>query len=69
MKDIEILEEARRQSDDACIWRQGKMPQAAVRNPQTVAFLEMLGLPYDLDPAAVAVAAAGPIAGQQSVLG
>jgi len=39
------------------------MPQAAERNPQTVAFLKMLGLPYDLDPAGAAAAAAGPIAG------
>jgi len=31
----------------------GRMPQAARRSPQTQAFLEMLGLPYNLDPAAV----------------
>ncbi|KAK9903387.1 hypothetical protein WJX75_004587 [Coccomyxa subellipsoidea] len=30
--------------------RRGVMPTHAVRNPQTVALLEMLGLPYNLDP-------------------
>ena len=30
----------------------GRMPQAARRSPQTLAFLELLGLPYNLDPAA-----------------
>ncbi|EFN55283.1 hypothetical protein CHLNCDRAFT_57928 [Chlorella variabilis] len=29
--------------------RSGTMPQQAVRNPQTVAFLELLGLPYNLE--------------------
>ncbi|GLC41533.1 hypothetical protein PLESTB_001000700 [Pleodorina starrii] len=29
--------------------RRGRMPQRHVRNPQTVALLEMLGLPYNLD--------------------
>ncbi|GIL81793.1 hypothetical protein Vretimale_1395 [Volvox reticuliferus] len=29
--------------------RQGRMPQRHQRNPQTVALLEMLGLPYNLD--------------------
>ena len=33
---------------------QGRMPQQAIRNPQTVAFLEMLGLPYNLDHDATA---------------
>lgn len=28
----------------------GRMPQAAQRSPQTLAFLELLGLPYNLDP-------------------
>lgn len=27
----------------------GRMPAAAARNPQTEAFLDMLGLPYNLD--------------------
>lgn len=51
------------EADNVCVPGQGKMPQVAERNPQTVAFLEMLGLPYDLDPAGAAAAAAGPIAG------
>ncbi|KAL4420156.1 hypothetical protein ABPG77_008292 [Micractinium sp. CCAP 211/92] len=29
--------------------RMGRMPQRAERNPQTLAFLELLGLPYNLD--------------------
>ena len=29
--------------------QQGVMPQTQIRNPQTLAFLEMLGLPYNLD--------------------
>ena len=33
---------------------QGRMPQQAIRNPQTVAFLKMLGLPYNLDHNATA---------------
>ena len=31
--------------------RPGRMPQAAQRSPQTAAFLELLGLPYNLEPA------------------
>ena len=31
--------------------RPGRMPQAAQRSPQTTAFLELLGLPYNLEPA------------------
>jgi hypothetical protein len=27
------------------------MPQTSPRNPQTVALLDLLGLPYNLDPA------------------
>lgn len=36
------------------------MPTVAHRNPQTVAFLEMLGLPYNLDHGATAGPAAEP---------
>lgn len=32
----------------------GRMPQAAQRSPQTLAFLELLGLPYNLDLAPAA---------------
>ena len=32
------------------------MPQTAPRSPQTVALLELLGLPYNLDPAAAPMA-------------
>ncbi len=35
------------------------MPQSSPRNPQTVALLEMLGLPYNLDPAAPPLAPLG----------
>ena len=38
---------------------QGRMPQSSPRNPQTVAFLDMLGLPYNLDPAAPVLAPLG----------
>lgn len=31
--------------------RPGRMPQAAQRSPQTAALLELLGLPYNLEPA------------------
>ena len=31
--------------------RPGRMPQAVQRSPQTTAFLELLGLPYNLEPA------------------
>ncbi len=37
----------------------GTMPAVPARNPQTVALLELLGLPYTLDPAG-ARAATGP---------
>ena len=47
-----------------CARVQGRMPQRAERNPQTVAFLEMLGLPYDLDPAAGPRQAPAPVAGE-----
>ncbi|GFR48380.1 hypothetical protein Agub_g10272, partial [Astrephomene gubernaculifera] len=41
--------------------RKGRMPQRHERNPQTVALLEMLGLPYNLDHKDVnGAAAAGP---------
>lgn len=30
--------------------RRGSMPRRPLRNPQTVAFLQMLGLPYNLEP-------------------
>lgn len=36
---------------DVCQW-QGHMPHVTPRNPQTVAPLDLLGLPYNLDPAA-----------------
>ena len=47
--------------------RPGRMPQRAQRSPQTEAFLQILGLPYNLDapdpgrgaPAAARTAAAG----------
>ncbi|KAI7845707.1 hypothetical protein COHA_000821 [Chlorella ohadii] len=42
--------------------RSGRMPTRAVRNPQTEAFLEALGLPYNLDHGAEA-AGAGPAGG------
>ena len=51
-------------ANDVCVRRQGKMPQVAKRNPQTVAFLEMLSLPYNLDPAGIAAAIADSLAGQ-----
>lgn len=35
------------------------MPQSSPRNPQTVALLEMLGLPYNLDPSAPPLAPLG----------
>ncbi len=48
---------------------QGRMPQRAERNPQTVAFLEMLGVPYDLDHMGSAASALGaPAAGKYGVL-
>lgn len=46
---------------------QGKMPQRAERNPQTVAFLEMLGLPYDLEAASGPWRAAAPVAGERTI--
>jgi lariat debranching enzyme len=39
--------------------QRGRMPRGGARNPQTVALLEMLGLPYNLDPQGEAAAASG----------
>ena len=44
------------------------MPQRAERNPQTVAFLEMLGVPYNLDHVGSATPAPGLlVAGKRGV--
>ena len=45
------------------------MPQRAERNPQTAAFLEMLGLPYDLDHVGSAAPAPdAPLAGNHGIV-
>ena len=45
------------------------MPQRAERNPQTVAFLEMLGVPYNLDHLRSAVPAPdAPVAGKHGAI-
>ena len=42
--------------------QRGRMPQRLLRNPQTVHFLEMLGLPYNLERGGVAGPAPGAAA-------
>ncbi|KXZ49477.1 hypothetical protein GPECTOR_21g703 [Gonium pectorale] len=44
--------------------RKGRMPQRHERNPQTVALMEMLGLPYNLDHADVRGSGAPPADGR-----
>ena len=49
--------------------QRGRMPQRLLRNPQTVQFLEMLGLPYNLERGGMAgpgpsVAATAPAPGE-----
>ena len=38
----------------------GRMPQGSPRNPQTVALLELLGVPYNLDADAPVLGGIGP---------
>ena len=54
--------------DPAAPQQQGRMPQQAVRNPQTEQFLDLLGLPYNLDHVARVVPGNPPHPGSEGLL-